>query len=130
MYFSAAGYLADAFWFEIKNHSRNVDLGAFQVMPDHLHGVLILGGGNDGAKPKRTKHGGADLGKARFQNQGSNTVSSIIGSYKSAVTRHTRALGFDFAWQTRFYDRIIHDERAFRQIERYIIDNPKNWRGS
>jgi len=36
------------------------------------------------------------IGQNRFQNQGKNTVSSIVGGYKSAVTKHVRRLGFDF----------------------------------
>lgn len=42
------------------------------------------------------------IGQQRFQNQGKNTVSSIIGGYKSAVTKHARRMGFEFAWQSRF----------------------------
>lgn len=56
MYLSAAGILADVFWHEIPHHAPNVELGAFQVMPDHLRGILILnnkinealGGNNQG----------------------------------------------------------------------------------
>ncbi|MCG8475700.1 MAG: hypothetical protein MI784_09515 [Cytophagales bacterium] len=43
-------------------------------------------------------------GKLRFQNLGKNSLSSIIGSYKSAVSKHARRLGFEFAWHTRFLD--------------------------
>ncbi|MFC2110842.1 hypothetical protein ACFLQ5_00160 [Bacteroidota bacterium] len=44
------------------------------------------------------------IGQKRFQNQGKNTVSSIIGSYKSAVTKHARKTNPNFAWQPRFHD--------------------------
>ncbi len=69
------------------------------------------------------------IGQKRFQNQGKNTISSIIGSYKSAVTKHARRLGYEFAWQSRFYDHIIRDNNSFAKISEYIIDNPKNWKG-
>jgi putative transposase len=36
------GVLADVFWHEIPNHSNYVELGAFVVMPNHIHGILIL----------------------------------------------------------------------------------------
>ena len=42
MILSNIGVLADVFWHEIKNHAQNVDLGAFVVMPNHIHGILIL----------------------------------------------------------------------------------------
>lgn len=67
------------------------------------------------------------IGQKRFQNQGKNTISSIIGSYKSAVTKHAHRLVFDFAWQPRFYDHIIRNETEYNRITQYIIDNPKKW---
>ena len=69
------------------------------------------------------------IGQQRFQNIGKNTVSSIIGSYKSAVTKHAHRLGHTFAWQTRFYDHIIRDEKSFYHIKNYIKNNPINWHG-
>ncbi|MFN5149051.1 MAG: transposase, partial [Flavobacteriia bacterium] len=64
----------------------------------------------------------------RFQNIGNNSVSSIIGSYKSAVTKHARRLGYDFNWQTRFYDHIIRDEIGLNTIRNYIDQNVRNWK--
>jgi REP element-mobilizing transposase RayT len=63
----------------------------------------------------------------RFQNQGKNTLSSIVGGYKSAVTKHANRLKLDFAWQPRFYDHIIRDEQSFRTISNYILNNPQSW---
>ena len=42
MELSPVGVLADVFWYEIKNHAQNVELDAFVVMPNHVHGILIL----------------------------------------------------------------------------------------
>jgi REP element-mobilizing transposase RayT len=42
MNLSYVGILADVFWHEIRNHSKNVELDAFVVMPNHIHGILIL----------------------------------------------------------------------------------------
>ncbi len=61
-----------------------------------------------------------------------NTVSpslgTIIGQFKSVVTKRVRAAGYhDFAWQERFYDVIIHDARALEIIRRYIATNPQRW---
>ena len=57
------------------------------------------------------------------------SVSSIIRSYKSAVTRHAHRLGYDFAWQSRFYDRIVRNRKSYHAIKRYIINNPAKWKG-
>ncbi len=55
------------------------------------------------------------------------SLSTILRSYKSAVTNHTTRLGFQFAWQSRFHDHIIRDDNEFRRIREYIINNPNNW---
>ncbi|MDI3521737.1 MAG: hypothetical protein PWR04_1725, partial [Anaerophaga sp.] len=67
------------------------------------------------------------IGQQRFQNIGKNSISSIVGSYKSAVSKHAHRLGFQFQWQTRFYDNIIRDDKSFQKITSYITNNPKNW---
>lgn len=67
------------------------------------------------------------IGQKRFQNQGKNSLSSILGSYKSAVTKHARRLGFQFAWQPNYYEHIIRNQKAFENISNYIRNNPKKW---
>jgi len=44
MQLSHIGLLADVFWHEITNHAKNIRLDTFQVMPNHIHGILILNG--------------------------------------------------------------------------------------
>ncbi|MCB9043239.1 MAG: hypothetical protein R2798_11135 [Chitinophagales bacterium] len=55
------------------------------------------------------------------------TVSTIIRSYKSAVTKHANRLGFPNGWQSRFYDRIIRNSIEYQRITHYINYNPANW---
>lgn len=91
-----------------------------------MHGILII------RPPKiednnqmQTKQ--PNLGATRFQNQGKNSVSSMVGSYKSAVTRHANRLGLKFGWQTGFYEHIIFDNEEYQGIHKYIEDNPAKW---
>ncbi|HUX53328.1 MAG TPA: transposase [Williamwhitmania sp.] len=156
MNLSGVGIIADILWHEIKNHTQNIELGEFVVMPNHVHGILILNGNGtvetnnitdgdayvDGGACVETTHALSlqspqsqqspqppqqTIGQKRFQNQGKNTLSSIIGSYKSAVSKHAHRLGFNFAWQSRFYDHIIRNEQSFQTISEYIINNPSKW---
>jgi putative transposase len=78
--------------------------------------------------PLGTGHAQALPGQQRFQNQGKNTISSIVGSYKSAVTKYCNRLGLPMGWQTRFHDHIIRDGASFQRISEYIKDNPANWK--
>ncbi|KQN32613.1 transposase [Pedobacter sp. Leaf41] len=141
MILTNAGVIADILWHEIKHHNINIELGEFIVMPNHIHGILILDGNNAGPEvqtthalslsaPHNPNHT-ADIpkspGQLRFQNQGKNSISSIVGGYKSAVTKHCNKLGIEFRWQTRFYDNIIRDDRAFETISNYIAKNATKW---
>lgn len=138
MHLSPVGRLAVQFWYEIINHARHTELGAFVVMPNHIHGILIFNDNGAGPGPGRDKaclvptipapsSTPARPGQNRFQNQGKNTLSSVVGSYKSAVTKHAHRLKFAFDWQDRFYDHIIRDNKSYYRIEQYIINNVKNW---
>ena len=142
MQLSPTGVIADILWHEIINHAKDIDLGAFVTMPNHIHGILILNANNDDNNGVVVETGHAlslrqstqqstqqplSPGQQRFRNQGKNTVSSIIGSYKSAVTKHAHRLGFSFAWQTRFHDHIIRNNEEYQRIENYIICNPNIW---
>ncbi len=162
MRLSQVGVLADVFWHEIKNHAHYVDLGTFVVMPNHIHGILILtqdahGTGvagdeidltliNEEAEagvetrhalslhsklqqqsPPPTIQSDITPAQKRFRNQGRNTVSAILGSYKSAVTKHANRLGFESGWQRRFHDHIIRNDDEYQLINDYIETNPQNW---
>ncbi len=137
---TCTGVLAYIFWNEIKNHTENVIPGEFIIMPNHIHGLLNLTGNNTDIKDTYAGRDKACLvstatnimdktiGQQRFQNQGKNTISSVVGSYKSVVSKYANRLGYDFAWQSRFFDRIIRDTRELDQVKKYIINNPANWR--
>jgi REP-associated tyrosine transposase len=151
MRLSHIGILADVFWYEIINHAENIILGEYVIMPNHVHGILILNHDKHGKHIDHDKHDGdtdkaclvsteskpksnpahtrgKSIGEQRFQNQGKNTISSIIGSYKSAVTKHAHRSGYEFAWQSRFHDHIIRNEKSFNHISKYIINNPQYWK--
>ncbi|RPH24235.1 MAG: transposase, partial [Bacteroidales bacterium] len=139
MMVSPAGSIAHVLWYEIKNHANNIELGEFVVMPNHVHGILVLNGNdvgtthalslqsNNDSSTIRTENDLSPPGKQRFQNQGKNTISSIVGSYKSAVSKYCNRLELDFAWQSLFYDHIIRNDESFQKISEYIKNNPANW---
>ena len=120
MQLSHAGVIANLLWFEIKNHSKGVELGEFIVMPNHIHGILELTQFRKTDKESNGSH--------RYQNIGKNSVSSIILGYKSAVTKHCNRLQYDFGWQSKFYDHVIKHQSAYDNISNYIKNNPKNWK--
>ena len=173
MEFSPTGVIADILWHEIPHHASYVQLGNFVVMPNHIHGILILNNpdipkenisegnieegrigdrldpkndspGNHLDAPVQTLHATSqehlqkhlqDYPQPPTKNPQmakispkSNSISTIIRSYKSATTKHAHRLGFDFEWQTRFYDIIIRNEISFQNISNYIKNNPAKWK--
>ena len=114
MILSHIGVIANLLWYEIKNHTDNIELGEFIVMPNHIHGVLIL-------------NNNANTVEARHASPLQQTISSIVGSYKSAVSKHAHRLDFDFTWQRNFYDHVIRDEVSNQKIAEYVVNNPIKW---
>lgn len=140
MELSALGRIADKFWCEIPYHAKNIELGPHVVMPNHVHGILNL---HSHAEPFMSvsamppASNAADqydefaktIGQMRFQNPGKNTISTIVGAYKSAVSKDARKQESHFAWQSRFHDHIIRNAEEYQRIANYILSNPANWKG-
>ena len=138
MQLSEIGKLAEQYWMEIPNHFSFIELGNFVVMPNHVHGILIINKIDvptlSITKSVETRHclvstteTNTTIGQTRFQNQGKNTISSIVGSYKSIVTKMARQINTNFGWQSRFHDHIIRNSKSFDTIQNYIFENPMNW---
>jgi len=126
MQLSVIGQRANKCWMAIPDHFPYLKLGEFSVMPNHLHGIVIIekpcaNHPNVGAPQKNPKH-------PRFRNQGKQTISSMVGSFKSAVTKYCNENGLRFGWQCRFHDHIIRNKDEFDAIRNYIINNPRNWK--
>jgi REP element-mobilizing transposase RayT len=56
------------------------------------------------------------------------SLSSVMRSYKSAVSKSTHENGFNFGWQPRYYDHIVRNHDEFLRIYEYISNNPQNWK--
>lgn len=132
------GQLAEKYWLEIPNHFPFVELGNFVIMPNHMHGVLIINKpvddsvGVDGAPGMDGSDGAVEtrhcLVSTGILPDRKKTISSIVGSYKSVVTKNARIqFNPQFAWQSRFHDHIIRNRISFDRIQQYIANNPENW---
>ena len=137
MIFSNTGIIANQLWKEIPNHHDFIELGDFVIMPNHIHGIIlinkpIVGSGHalnlqPEKQTKQLQHQ-QQPGENRFQNIGKNTISSVVGSFKSAVTKQVNRLGYPNGWQPLFYDHMIRDRSDYLRISEYIINNPKKWK--
>ncbi len=137
MHLLPAGILAHVFWYEMQSRNKNISLGPFIVMPDHIHGILILenepsDGGDVGEETRHAlslQDGAAKTQRQmRYQNPGAKSVSTLVGAYKSAVTKHANRLELPHGWQPRFHDQLIRDQRHFDNASNYVRTNVSRWK--
>lgn len=114
------GNIAQQEWFQtpIIRPDMNITLGAFVVMPNHIHGIITIGVNSHNQKTIATAN--------KFEPQSKN-LAAIIRGFKSKATKTIRLDYPEFGWQTRYHDHIIRDGKAYRRITNYIINNPNNW---
>ncbi|MFW6264119.1 MAG: transposase [Cyanobacteriota bacterium] len=127
---SPIGKIAQQFWLDIPNHFNSTYVDASVIMPNHLHGIVVID------RPMVETRHGASLHPSATHNDESNqfaplkpgSLQAIINAYKSSVTRWCRKNGYDFfAWQPRYYDHIIRNDGSLDRIREYIQNNPAKW---
>ena len=89
------------------------ELDAFVVMPNHIHGIVLLEGEAAPSHP----------GKVNGPRRGS--LGSFVGSFKAAVTRRTSLP--HTVWQRNYSKHIIRSEPSLNAVREYIANNPANW---
>ena len=118
---NALGEIATACWTEIPTHFPLADLDVFVVMPNHVHGIIVIDTTPSVTEPPAVSaHSGATAG----------SLGAVVGSFKSAVTRAWRQTvdaNNAVLWQQRYHDRIIRNERELNAIRQYILANPACW---
>ena len=110
------GRIVSECWRDIPNHYGNVKLDESVIMPNHVHGIIIIENNvGNGFKPFPTKiHGLSEIMR------GFKTFSSRKINNKITNNRH-------FHWQKSFYDHVIRSENELKLIREYILNNPKKW---
>lgn len=133
MYPSEIGIQAELMWNEIPQHFPTAELGAFVVMPNHIHGIIGIDNigkvvaCNDPTMPHPDNIPAKNEYMASISPK-PGTLSAMLRSYKSAVTKWCNENHIsNFAWQSRFHDHIIRNQEEFDRIENYILNNVANW---
>jgi putative transposase len=121
------GEIATNFWAEVTAHFKHVGIDEFSVMPNHVHGILIIEENMVGNAYMRSHKGNAFMHS--LQDKTKMLLSKIIQQYKASVTRKINSLQneFGFEWQKSFYDHVIRNEKSLDNLRQYIMDNPLKW---
>jgi REP element-mobilizing transposase RayT len=139
------GNIAYNEWAKLPERFPNLELDVFQIMPNHMHGIIVLNDVGAGASPTPIaptqfddiKNGQSSNGRIKNntgQPQGiAPTVGDIVGAYKSLVANgclkifkiNNEKMGK--LWQRDYYEHIIRDDRSYQTISEYITNNPSKW---
>jgi putative transposase len=109
---NAFGQIAYEQWELIPERFEGTELGAFIIMPNHTHHILIIKSDDNVKK-----------------------IGEIVGAYKSLVVHHCLKyikendldIQLGKIWQRDYWEHIIRDERSYDNITNYIVNNPMNW---
>ena len=132
MILNEIGITVQKFWLSIPIHFPFVELGNFVVMPNHMHGILVIENRPvESLNPKVYDRRNSVIPKQKNEQMSRispkpGSISTIIRSYKSVVTTNAHLIDINFHWQTLFHDHIIRNSKSFETIQNYIADNPKN----
>ncbi|HUT22164.1 MAG TPA: transposase [Candidatus Bipolaricaulota bacterium] len=141
MILSEIGLTAKNFWLKIPKCFPTARLDIFQIMPNHMHGIILINNDDDltvKTAPRSVveTRRGASLQRPsnhhhyvrKFGPLQKKSISSIINHFKGAVKKWCNNNNFEyFEWQKKFHDHIIRDENAMARIQRYITNNPMKW---
>jgi putative transposase len=115
-------------WFRSEHVREEVEMDAFVLMPNHLHGIVWITDRNSdhvgatGRSPLRKKDPPRGPTKS--------SLGAFIGGFKAITTsrinqiRHSKGKN---VWQRNYYDHIIRNERDLNRIRVYILENPLSW---
>jgi len=138
MILSEIGNIVDKYWRDIPNHFPFVQSDEYVVMPNHIHGIIII-------LSVETLHRYVFLESKVIEVESTlmvdknkrmskispkqGSISAIIRSYKSICTKtvNQRFNSGKNMWQPRFYDHIVRSETDLNRIREYIKNNPGKW---
>ncbi len=138
MHINRFGQVATDEWHRSEKLRTEVHLDAFVVMPNHVHGIVVIAppGADAPTNPRGyavshvATQRAASLPGTKRTNVDPKSLGAFIRAYKSAVTRRInqfRNTPGAPVWQPRYHDHIIRDEWSWHRIRRYIETNPARW---
>ena len=147
------GKIANDQWIKLADRYPNFELDVFQIMPNHMHGIIMLNDVGAGFTPAPIANPNDTIGQPQgiaptTSNENSQntigqpqgiapTTTDMIGVYKSLVANECLEIFknknpdifMGKLWQRNYYEHIIRNEKSYKRISEYIINNPENWKG-
>ena len=140
------GQIAYNEWIKLSERFLNFELDVFQIMPNHMHGIIVLN--DESASHDNNKIIAQSLEMESQNDQPQRiapvnaSISDVVGAYKSLVANgcldifKNNYVGAGLAparmgklWQRNYYEHIIRNRESYQSISNYIINNPTKWKG-
>jgi putative transposase len=130
---SKFGLVARQQWEKLPKRFPNIELGVYMIMPNHMHGIIMIANGRgtagnlndpDGEPSRRAPT------QERFQKPVKGSIPTIVRSYKSAVSYRInlmRGTNGVPVWQRNYHEHVIRDEKDLHNKTDYILANPLLW---
>jgi REP element-mobilizing transposase RayT len=130
-----AGAIARRCWEEIPDHFPSVELDAFVIMPNHVHGITVIHRrGEASAIPPHVSEEQPRSDASPLQQRPNDTqprsLSAIVQNFKSVSTRKMNAARGSpgtSVWQRGYYEHVVRNEDELKAIREYILGNPARW---
>lgn len=138
MKLSQIGRIVQNHWLQIPEHFRNIKLDGYIIMPNHIHGIIVIHNycrgliyqtlceehqeidGRDKSRPYIIPNNPMKIKRS--------TLGQIIRYFKGKTTYDIHKNGFPhFQWQRNYYEHVIRNEESLDKIREYILKNPENW---
>ena len=127
LFLNSAGQMVRDIWNKLPERFPSVTVDEFIVMPDHVHGIILLDetrydqqGVGAGLAPPILKKGAP---------RDAPTLGQIVGAFKSITAKSINTLlgRTGPVWQRNYYERVIRNEEEWNALRRYIRENPLRW---
>ncbi len=121
MRLNAYGELVRFTWDDLVHHIPNIELDAFVIMPNHVHGIIVIVGTASvvgaGSEPAPSEHKPYAISEIvrQFKTFSARRINDLRGTRSTSV------------WQRNYYEHIVRDQRDLERIREYIFNNPLNW---
>jgi REP-associated tyrosine transposase len=117
-----AGRTVRHVWRELPGHYFGLETDACVVMPNHVHGVIVLTDSVGAGSPRPSA--GAETAPLRA------TLGQVVARFKYESTKLLNAMRGrpgERLWQRGYYEHIIRHGESLHDIRRYIVENPARW---
>jgi REP element-mobilizing transposase RayT len=157
MHLNLVGAIVKAVWDNLPHHFPLIELDTFVVMPNHVHGIIVITDNHHNLESNRNYSPNPDCRGEAFvlgcndappeslstnaspfpgyndtsppRGTQSGSIGAILQNFKSVATRRVNRVTRNSGtlWQRNYHEEIIRNEKAYENIRRYIVENSLSW---